>query len=525
MIATSHPDASLAGLDILRGGGNAADAAIAANAMLGVVEPMMCGIGGDLFCLYWDHASKRLYGLNASGRSPYASSIDEIRRRGFDQIPEEGPLAWSVPGCVSGWSSLNERFGSRPLAELLQPAIEKAEGGFAVSEIIAADWKSQEQALSADPGSAATYLAGGRAPAFGEVFSLPRLGHCYRLIAQQGRAAFYEGEIARQLVDFSQSQGGLFTLRDFEEHRADWVDPVSTNYRGYEVWQLPPNGQGLSVLQMLNMLEPFDLKSLGSGHPEYLHLLIESKKLAFADRARFYADPDFEQVPTADLISKAYGMSQMRRIDPRRSASHVPAGDPKAGAGDTIYLTVVDKDRNVCSLIQSVYYAFGSKRTPPDLGFVLQNRGSSFSLQDDHANRLEPHKRPFHTIIPAMVTHQGRPWFTFGVMGGEMQPQGQVQVLVNLIDFGMNVQAAGDATRVRHDGSATPAGLPADGGGTVIVESGVPESTVLALLGKGHRVVRSNSGFGGYQGILIDWERGVLQGGSEARKDGCAIGY
>ena len=525
MVATSHPQAAAAGLDVLRQGGNAADAAIAANAMLGVVEPMMCGIGGDLFCLYWDHATQRLYGLNASGRSPFAADASRVKERGLEQIPDDDPLAWTVPGCVSGWDALNSRFGSRPLADLLAPAIATATDGFPVSEIIAADWKSQEERLRADPGSAATYLIDGRAPQFGELMRLPRLADSYRQIARGGADAFYRGDLARRLVAFSEASGGLLSLRDFQEHRADWVEPVSTDYRGHRVWQMPPNGQGISVLQMLNTLEPFDLKSFGPGHPEYLHLLIEAKKLAFADRARFYADPGFGDVPTDQLISRRYGRQQAGRIDRQRAATDVPAGDPRAGAGDTVYLTVVDQDRNVCSMIQSVYYLFGSKRTPPDLGFVLQNRGASFALEEGHANRLEPHKRPFHTIIPAMVTRQDRPWFSFGVMGGDMQPQGQVQVLVNLIDFGMNVQAAGDAARVRHEGSATPSGLAADGGGTVVVEGGISEQAVEALTAKGHRVTRSRSGYGGYQGILIDWERGVLQGASEARKDGAAIGF
>ena len=525
MVATSHPQAAAAGLDVLRQGGNAADAAIAANAMLGVVEPMMCGIGGDLFCLYWDHATQRLYGLNASGRSPFAADASRVKERGLEQIPDDDPLAWTVPGCVSGWDALNSRFGSRPLADLLAPAIVTATDGFPVSEIIAADWQSQEERLRADPGSAATYLIDGRAPQFGELMRLPRLADSYRQIARGGADAFYRGDLARRLVAFSEASGGLLSLRDFQEHRADWVEPVSTDYRGHRVWQMPPNGQGISVLQMLNTLEPFDLKSFGPGHPEYLHLLIEAKKLAFADRARFYADPGFGDVPTDELISRRYGRQQAGRIDRQRAATDVPAGDPRAGAGDTIYLTVVDQDRNVCSMIQSVYYLFGSKRTPPDLGFVLQNRGASFALEEGHANRLEPHKRPFHTIIPAMVTRQDRPWFSFGVMGGDMQPQGQVQVLVNLIDFGMNVQAAGDAARVRHEGSATPSGLAADGGGTVVVEGGISEQAVEALTAKGHRVTRSRSGYGGYQGILIDWERGVLQGASEARKDGAAIGF
>lgn len=526
IVATSHPQAAQAGLDVLRAGGNAVDAAIAANAMLGVVEPMSCGIGGDLFAIYWDAKSQKLYGLNASGRSPQAINRQYFADRQLDQIPIYGPLSWSVPGCVSGWVALGERFGSRPLGQLLEPSINAAEQGFPVSEVIAGSWQNSVGNLAKWPDSASTYLVDGRAPAFGEVFRNPNLAASYRAIAAEGGSAFYEGTIADQIVAFSQSQGGLLSKADFTEHTVDWIDPVSTTYRGYEVWELPPNGQGIAALQMLNVLEHYNLRSWGPGHPDYLHALVEAKKLAFADRARFYADPDFGDLPTAELISKAYGRSQLERVDMSRAATNVPAGDPKLTHGDTVYLTVVDKDRNCCSLIQSIYYGFGSQVVAGETGFAMQNRGALFALDDDHLNRLEPRKRPFHTIIPAMVTKDGKPWFCFGVMGGDMQPQGHVQVLVNLIDFGMNVQAAGDSARVRHIGSASPTGLPADGAGTVQVESGISDSAIQTLTQRGHRVERAGiGGFGGYQGILIDWEQGILHGATEARKDGAAIGY
>ena len=526
VVATSQPLAAQAGLEVLRAGGNAADAAVAAGAVLGVVEPMSCGIGGDLFVIYWDNKSKKIYGLNASGRSPYELHRLVFANQDMKQIPDHGPLSWSVPGCVSGWSELLRRFGTRSLAELLQPATDYAENGFPVSQIIAADWKSSENNLSQRPDSAATFLIDGRAPAEGEMFSNPRLAATYREIAEVGPDAFYRGRIADEIVAFSKANGGRFSRLDFLDHRSDWVEPVSTNYRGYDVWELPPNGQGIAVLQMLNLLEGYDLASMGAGSCEYLHRLIEAKKLAFADRARFYADTAFERLPVAELISKAYADRQRRRIDPEHAAVHVPPGDPRLARGDTIYLTVVDKDRNCCSYIQSNYSGFGSQMVPGKLGFALQNRGSLFALDDDHPNRLEPHKRPFHTIIPALVTKDGRPWFVFGVMGGDMQPQGHAQVLVNLIDFKMNVQAAGDAARVRHSGSATPTGLPGDAeGGMVYVESGISDDTVAALAAKGHRVMRARGGYGGYQGILIDWEHGTLHGASESRKDGCAVGY
>ncbi len=526
IVATSQPLAVQAGLDVLKRGGNAVDAAIAANAVIGVVEPMSCGIGGDLFVLYWDAKTKKLYGLNGSGRSPHKISREVFAKNGLKQIPDEGPLSWSAPGCVAGWHDLRERFGTLPLAELLAPGIKYAEEGFAVSEVIAHDWQSSERRLLQWPDSAATYLPGGRAPAEGEIFRNPRLAATYRTIAAGGAEAFYRGEIAQKIVAFSEQNGGYFSLRDFADHKSDWVEPVSTSYRGYDVWELPPNGQGIAALQMLNLLEAYDLASLGPGNPEYLHLLIEAKKLAFADRAKFYSDPEFNRLPVAELISKPYAERRRPLIDRNRAATDIPAGDPRLERGDTIYLVVVDDDRNCCSFIQSNYAGFGSQVVPGDVGFALQNRGALFALEEDHLNRLEPHKRPFHTIIPAMVTKDGAPWLAFGVMGGDMQPQGHVQVLINMIDFGMNVQAAGDAARIRHAGSATPTGLPSEAhGGTVMVESGITDEAFAALRAKGHHVSRARGGFGGYQAIRIDSELGTLSGGSDPRKDGCAAGY
>ena len=527
MVATSQPLAAQVGLSILQAGGNAADAAIATSAMMGLVEPMSCGIGGDMFVIYWDAKTEKLYGLNASGRSPYALNRDVFRQKELKQIPSDGPLPWSVPGCVDGWATLHERFGRLPLPEILKPAIHYADDGFPVSEIIANSWKGATKSLKKWPDSAATYLPGGRAPRVGEIFENPNLAASYRAIAEQGRDAFYKGSIAKQIVAFSEAHGGYFSLKDFEDHTSDWIDPVSTSYRGYDVWELPPNGQGIAALEMLNVLEGYDVKSMGRGSDEYLHLFVEAKKLAFADRATYYADPDFNRLPVAELISKKYADRQRKRIDPSHAAINVPPGDPKLIHGDTIYLTIVDKDRNCCSFIQSNFYGFGSKVTPGDVGFVLQNRGALFALDDDHLNRLEPHKRPFHTIIPAMVTKDGRPWLCFGLMGGDMQPQGHVQIVVNMIDFGMNVQEAGDAARIRHIGSQTPTGIPMDPkGGKVAVEAGIPIAAVRGLLQRGHEVVKAGGGsFGGYQGIRIDWKQGTLHGGTEPRKDGAAVGY
>ncbi len=525
MVATSQPLAAQVGLEILKQGGNAADAAIATNAALGVVEPMSCGLGGDLFVLYWDARTERLYGLNASGRCPKELTLEVLQQKELKEIPIEGPLSWTVPGCVDGWSTLHERFGTKPLSELLQPAIGLAEEGFPVSEIIAHSWAHSVENLKKYPDSEKTWLIEARAPEAGEVFRNLNLARTLRLIAEGGADAFYRGPIAQQLVEFSQANGGYLSLDDLAEHRSDWVEPVSANYRGYDVWELPPNGQGIAVLQMLNILEAYDVASLGHNSPEYLHLLIEAKKLAFADRARFYADPSMADVPVTELISKDYAAAQRRRIDPNKAATEIPPGDPKLKAGDTVYLSVVDRDGNCCSLIQSIYYGFGSQMTAGQLGFCMQNRGALFSLDEEHPNCLAPGKRPFHTIIPAMVTQQGKPVLCFGVMGGDMQPQGQVQVLINMIDFKMNVQQAGDAARIRHLGSATPSGKPGDpDGGKVAVESGISQKTRDALIEKGHVILPAKSGFGGYQAIRLD-AHGILHGGTDPRKDGTAVGY
>ncbi|MCA9115949.1 MAG: gamma-glutamyltransferase family protein, partial [Planctomycetaceae bacterium] len=380
MVATSHPLAAQAGLRILEAGGNAADAAIAVNAMLGVVEPMSCGIGGDVFVIYWDNKTQKLYGLNGSGRSPAALNRDVFREKGLAQIPDTGPLSWSVPGCVDGWETLRERFGNGLLSELLQPAITTAEEGFPVTEVIAGYWRASEPSLKQWPDSAATYLPRGTAPGEGELFRNPRLAASYRRIAEEGPAAFYKGEIARQIVSFSQANGGYFSLEDFAGHTSEWVEPVSTEYRGHRVWELPPNGQGIAALEMLNILEQHNIREMGHNSADYLHLLVEAKKLAFADRARFYADPAFGEPPVQQLISKEYATRQAKRIDMARAATDVPHGDPKLTHGDTVYLTVVDKDRNCCSFIQSIYYGFGSQVVAGETGFALQNRGALFAL-------------------------------------------------------------------------------------------------------------------------------------------------
>jgi gamma-glutamyltranspeptidase/glutathione hydrolase len=526
MACTSDPRATAAAIAILENGGSAVDAAIAANAVLGVVEPMSCGVGGDLYAIHWDSHTGKISGLNASGRSPAKLNRQVFADQGIKEIPLYGPMSWSVPGCVAGWYDLHSKFGKKNMAEVLEPAIALAEKGFPVSPVIAGYWAKTEQSFLPWKDSQATFLIDGkRAPKTGDKFRNPRLAETYRRIAQFGPDHFYRGPIAQAIVEFSESHGGYFSLEDFANHTNEWVEPVSTNYRGYDVWQIPPNGQGLAVLQMLNVLERYDLPSMGWGSADYTHLLIEAKKLAYADRARFYADTAFESVPIEPLRSKSYAEIQNRRIDPQRALVDVPHGDPKLVQGDTVYLCVVDADRNCCSLIQSNFHGFGSQVVPGEVGFALQNRGNLFSLSEDHPNRLEPKKRPFHTIIPSLVTRDGKPVFVFGVMGGDMQPQGQVQVLVNWIDFGMNIQMAGDAARVRHEGSASPTGTPADAdGGVVHYESGLPQETLEALARRGHRLQASRSSFGGYQGILIDWQRGILQGATESRNDGLALG-
>lgn len=526
MAATSDLRSTQAAIEILQAGGSAVDAAIAANAVQGVVEPMSCGIGGDLFSICWSADDKKLTGLNASGGAPQKATLEEFKKRELSQIPISGPLAWSVPGCVSGWHDLHQRYGKLPWADLFAPAIRLAEDGYPVAPVIAGYWKNAEENLAQTPDAAATFLVDGKAPVAGDVFRNPRLAATYRLIAEKGANEFYHGAIAREIDRYSQAQpDGLLRMSDLESHQNERVEPVSTNYRGFDLWELPPNGQGIAALQILNMIEPYDVKSMGWGSPEFAHLFIEAKKLAFADRAKFYADMRMASVPLSGLISKEYAAKRTKLFNPDKALVGVPAGDPKLVHGDTVYLCVVDKDRNCCSLIQSNYYGFGSQHVAGDLGFALQNRGALFSLEEDHLNCLAPGKRPFHTIIPAIVTKDNRPELVFGVMGGDMQPQGHAQVLMNWIDFGMNIQMAGDAARIRHDGSATPTSVPEDAnGGTVFLESGIPSDTVAALKEKGHQTTTGGS-YGGYQAILIDWDRGILQGATEARKDGAALGY
>ena len=520
MVCASQPLAAMAGLDVLKGGGNAIDAAVAANAMLGLVEPMMCGPGGDLFAIVWSEKDQRLFGLNASGRAPHDWSIEEAQRLGLTRISPHSPMAWSVPGCVSGWEALLDRFGTRSLSELLAPSIETARAGFPVSPRIAWDWifPAERHAELAE-----TYLDGGTAPAFGDIVTNPQLASFYETLANEGARSFYEGAIAEQIVGYSKAVGGYFSQCDFTEHTADWVEPVSVNYRGYDVWELPPNGQGIAALQMLALLEQFDVAALKPNSAAHLHLLIEAKRLAYEDRARYYADPEFARVPVEALLSAEYAKERSRTIDPAHAMPGVTFGMPESGS-DTIYLTTADAEGNMVSLIQSIYYQWGSRFVPARLGFALQNRGCAFSLDPAHPNALEPGKRPFHTIIPAFMTKDGAPVCSFGVVGGEFQPQGHAQIVMNLVDFGMDPQQSGEQARATHTGSSDPNGFRATGPGIVRLEHGIPDATRAALAELGHRVAMTAGVYGGYQGLgRLENPRRYL-GGSDPRKDGCALG-
>ncbi|MFN5587152.1 MAG: gamma-glutamyltransferase [Planctomyces sp.] len=526
MAATSQPLATMTAVDILRRGGSAVDAAIAANAVLCVAEPTGCGIGGDLFAIVWDSGTGRLHGLNGSGRSPMGLTAEEFRQRGLSRIPSFGVLPLSVPGCVDGWFELHGRFGRLPMSEVLAPAIRYAREGIPVSEVIAEGWRSGETVFRDKPGFEETFLLGGRAPRKGDVFTNSALADTLERIVEHGRDEFYRGSTAVRISDFVRQHGGYLSLEDLQQHKSEWVAPVSVNYRGYDVWELPPNGQGIAALQMLNLLSGFDVGKAGFGSADHVHWFVEAKKLAFEDRARLYADPQFAAVPVAELISTDYADRRRVLMNSERAASSYPVGIPAAvEEGDTIYLTTADSDRNMVSLIQSNYRGFGSGVCPTGLGFSLQDRGEMFDLQPGRMNSYAPGKRPFHTIIPAFVTKDGQPYMSFGVMGGATQPQGHVQILMNVLDFGMNIQEAGDAPRILHSGSSEPTGEQMTNGGTVALESGFPEGLSERLSERGHALKPARGEFGGYQGIMYDAVRGVYFGASESRKDGMAAGY
>ena len=558
MVCTSVPAATQVGLDILKRGGNAVDAAIAANATLGLMEPVSNGIGGDLFAIVYSAKENKLYGINGSGRSPLGLSYEQMKAE-LDKlhrktIPPRGMLPISVPGTVDAWSELHKKFGKLKFSDDLAPAVKYAEEGFPVTELIAFYWHFGPEVYKDLPGGfLETYTLDGkgRTPAKGDIFKNPALAKTLRLIGEKGRDAFYKGEIADKIDKFMRENGGFLRKADFEKHTSTWVDPVSTNYRGYDVFELPPNGQGIATLQILNILEGFDLKSMGRNSAETLHAMIEAKKIAWADRAKFYADPEFAKIPLAGLLSKEYAGERRKLIDRGHAAKAVEAGVPPANGaesqatreplqdsaatpkrspvddGDTIYMCTADDEGNMVSLIQSNYRGMGSGIVVPGLGFMFQDRGELFSMEPGHANVYAPGKRPFHTIIPGFVMKDGKPWEAFGVMGGGMQPQGHVQVLTNQIDFGLNAQEAGDASRWQHEGDNEPTGEKMEKGGYVEVESGIPYEIVRELEKRGHEVRFDVGGYGGYQAIKVELHDGqrVYVGASESRKDGQAAGY
>ncbi|MGB0521774.1 MAG: gamma-glutamyltransferase [Flammeovirgaceae bacterium] len=523
MAATSQPLATQVALDILKKGGTAIDAAIAANATLGLMEPTGCGIGGDLFAIVWDAKTEQIFGLNASGRSPQKLTLAYFKDKRMTKIPAYGPLPVTVPGCVDGWFQLHDQFGKLSMDEILQPAIQYAESGFPVTELIAYYLELSTKRFMDYPNFKNTYTINGQAIQKGQLFKNPDLANTYRKLAQGGRDAFYKGEIAETIAAFIQEQGGFLSKEDLASHQSEWVTPVSTNYRGYDVWELPPNGQGIAALQMLNILEGYDFKEMGFGSAAHIHHFVEAKKLAFEDRAKYYADPAFRNIPVQHLISKEYGAQRRTLIDSNKAGKY-EAGE--LSKGETIYMTVADKYGNMISLIQSNYRGMGSGMVPPKLGFMLQDRGELFSLNEGEYNAYEPRKRPFHTIIPAFVTKDGQPFMSFGVMGGDFQPMGHVQIIMNMIDFGMNLQEAGDAPRIDHTGSATPTGkAQAADGGMIRLESGFSYEVIRALMQKRHKVGFANGSYGGYQAIMYDAKNGVYYGASESRKDGQAAGY
>lgn len=532
MVATSHPLAAQIGLDILKNGGNAIDAAIATNAAMGLMEPTGNGIGGDLFAIVWIEEEAKLFAINASGRSPMGLSYDQLMKEleamDENRIPPSSLLSVSVPGAVDGWFELHDRFGHMPMSEILHPSVQYAEQGFPVPEVIADAWRRSVRFLSGREGAfLETFSIDGRGPEKGEIMRNPDLGNTYRLLGEMGRDVFYRGEIAEKIDAFMREHGGYLTFEDFDAHRSEWIETISTNYRGYEVHQIGQNNQGTAVLQMLNILEGFDLSEMGFNSPEALHVMIEAKKLAFEDRAKYYSDPDFNELPFDELIGKEYA-EKRRALISDRAMERVTSGVDGLKEGGTIFLTTADSEGNMVSLIQSNFRGMGTGFVAPGTGFSLQNRGELFSLDPNHPNVYEPGKRPFHTIIPGFVMKDGKPWFTLGVMGGEFQPMGHVQILVNMIDFGMNVQEASDAIRWLHTNSTEPTDAFDEylkDGGLVRFESDIDQIIVDALRAMGHNVEIGGGFYGRFQGILLDHEKGVYIGGSEARADGQAVGY
>ncbi len=533
MAATAQPLATQVAIDILKKGGTAVDAAIAANAALGLMEPVSCGIGGDLFAIVWDPKTKKLYGYNGSGRAPMGRSYADMKRKLGESpfVPGYGSLSVTVPGAVDAWFALHDKFGKLPMADIFAPAISYARDGYPVTQYIAALWTANMNGLATSSeveefeNAQKTFLINGKPPVQGQVFKNPDLAKTYQQIAQGGRDAFYKGPIAKTIDGYFRRIGGDLRLEDFAAHRGEWVDPISVKYRGYDVYELPPNDQGLTVLEMLKIVEGYDLKGMGPGSADALHVMIEAKRLAYEDLAKYVGDPAFNKLTVQELLSDEYIKSRRALIKMDKANPNVGPGDPKRTSGDTTYFTVADKDGMMVSLIQSNYADLGSGLVPDGLGFMFQDRGALFSMDQASPNVYAPGKRPFHTIIPGFVLKDGEPYLSFGVMGADMQPQGHVQILVNMIDFGMNPQEAGDFMRFHHIGGSEPTGYPAQGVGVVYMESGVPASVAAELTKRGHQMVVGGGSYGGYQAILRDRKNGVYWGASEMRKDGEAIGY
>ena len=519
MVATSQPLASQVGLDVLKRGGNAVDASIAVAAVLNVTEPHMTGVGGDAFMMIYSAKTRKLEGLNASGRAPRALTLDHFTSRTITQMPVTGMEPVTVPGALDGWITLLEKHGTMKLADLVAPAIGYAESGFPVMEKTAADWEPEVPRLKLTAAAASTYLVDGKAPRAGAIFTQKNLARTLRTIAKGGRDAFYRGEIARAIVDYCQKNGGFLSMEDFAAQKSEWVEPISTTYRGHTVYELPPNGQGVTALLLLNMLEGLDLRSMRREPGRYYHTLVEATKIAFADRNRYIADPAFFKTPVKELLSKEYAARRRALIDPDKAIDPPAYGDIPTGS-DTTYFTIVDKDRNAVSFINSLFSAFGSAIVAGDTGIVLQNRGAGFSVEPGHPNCIAPGKRPFHTLIPAMVFKDGRFLMSFGVMGGDVQAQGHVQVLINLIDRGLNLQQAIDAPRVRYIS-----------GRGVMMDDELTAPVIDDLIKRGHERVLPGAGLthralmGGGQAIMIDAASGSLLGASDFRKDGMALGY
>ena len=520
MAATSHPLATQTAIDVLKSGGNAIDAAIAANAVLGLVEPTGCGIGGDLFAIVWDEKTNQLYGLNSSGPASKKMSIDYVKQQGFEKIPAYGALPVTVPGAVAGWSALHDKFGKLPFKNLFNNAIDYANNGFPVTELIAYYLERSSSVFKDYENFSSVWMPSGATPKKGEIFKNPLLAKTYQAIAKTSGQSFYEGSTAAEIIKILNENGNPMSLSDLRNFSPEWVEPVSTNYRGYDVWELPPNGQGIAALQILNILENYDIRKMGFDSAEYVHLFVEAKKLAFEDRAKYYADSNFSSIPTTKLISKEYALERNKLINMNNAAKRFDAG---LEDGDTIYLTVADKYGNMVSLIQSNYRGMGSGIVPDNSGFMLQDRGEMFSMDPNHKNSLIGGKRPFHTIIPAFITKDNEPYISFGLMGGAMQPQGHAQIVINLIDFDMNLQEAGDAPRIRHMGSSEPTGEVMEDGGYLTLESGFSTDIRNQLTKQGHTLKDEKGGYGGYQAIMLIDD--VYYGASESRKDGQASGY